>query len=72
VVNEEQPVSEVNWQEHRVVPGLENLGRAIVDPSGVPSGSPANFEKTRGMASIGEPPNIADVITALAEEFKDI
>lgn len=30
------------------IPGLEALGRAIVDEAGVPSGSPANFEATRG------------------------
>lgn len=30
------------------VPGLEHLGRAIVDANGSPSGSPANFEYTRG------------------------
>lgn len=31
-----------------VVPGLEHLGKAIVDERGAPSGSPANYEKLRG------------------------
>lgn len=31
-----------------VIKGLEHLGRAIVDDAGVPSGSPANYEATRG------------------------
>lgn len=30
------------------VPGLEHLGRAIVDERGMPSGSPANYEYLRG------------------------
>lgn len=30
------------------VAGLEHLGRAIVDSHGFPSGSPANYEHTRG------------------------
>lgn len=30
------------------LPGLEHLGRAIVDEQGMPSGSPANYEATRG------------------------
>lgn len=30
------------------IPGLEHLGRAIVDEAGIPSGSPANWENLRG------------------------
>ena len=39
------------------VEGLESLGRAIVDSQGAPSGSPANFEYTRGKSG-------QDMITA--------
>jgi hypothetical protein len=43
------------------VEGLESLGRAIVDAQGAPSGSPANFEHTRGKSGF-------DQITAADKE----
>lgn len=52
------------------VPGLEHLGRAIVDEAGVPSGSPANFEATRGKgAEPLTPEAYADIVTAIAADL---
>lgn len=63
---EEQPI---NWDEHEPVPGLEHLGRAIVDEAGIPSGSPANYENTRGIRSNIPLPNVADIVTAINSDF---
>lgn len=42
-------MSEIDPFEGREpIAGLEHLGRAIVDEAGQPSGSPANYEATRG------------------------
>lgn len=37
------------FHNHAPLAGLEKLGRHIRDRHGAPSGSPANFEATRGM-----------------------
>lgn len=58
------------FAEAVVIPGLEHLGRAIVDANGVPSGSPANFEATRGKgAEPLTPEAYADIVTAIASEL---
>jgi hypothetical protein len=44
---------------------LEYLGRAIVDADGMPSGSPANFEVTRG--STYPPGWVGGAVAAAAE-----
>lgn len=52
------------------VPGLEHLGRAVVDENGAPSGSPANYEATRGRT--GKEPDaaaIADMVDKIGAEF---
>lgn len=49
------------------VPGLEKLGRAIVDERGEPSGSPANYEKTRGMDGL-KPVNVAKTVSKLKND----
>lgn len=49
------------------IEGLEHLGRAIVDAAGVPSGSPANYEKLRG-ATGQKPVDVAPVIDRLLED----
>lgn len=36
------------FEGYSPLPGLEHLGRHITDANGMPSGSPANFEATRG------------------------
>lgn len=36
------------FEGYEPIPGLEHMGRAIVDANGMPSGSPANFEASRG------------------------
>jgi hypothetical protein len=38
------------------LPGHEELGRAILDVHGQPSGSPANYEATRGSPSVDSGP----------------
>lgn len=49
------------------IEGLEHLGRAIVDANGIPSGSPANFEATRGKgAYVMSEQDRAKIIAALA------
>lgn len=50
-------------------PGLENLGAAIVDANGIPSGSPANYETLRGAGGDAAPadfdlPTLAQRIAA--------
>lgn len=37
------------FRHAEVIPGLEHLGRGIVDENGQPSGSPANYEALRGI-----------------------
>jgi hypothetical protein len=49
------------------LPGLENLGRAIVDAAGVPSGSPANYEHLRG-ATGAKPVDVAAEVAKLAAD----
>lgn len=54
----------------KTVPGLDHLGRAIVDESGVPSGSPANYEALRGRT--GNEPDaatVAEIVNSIAAEF---
>lgn len=48
------------------VAGLEYLGRAIVDANGQPSGSPANYEATRGADHPAGLPIAADADAAIA------
>lgn len=79
MVNEETSSSDISagqeqeptpdWSKLSPVQGLEHLGAAIVDANGIPSGSPANYETTRGQT--GEPPlpNPSDVIAAINTEF---
>jgi hypothetical protein len=52
------------------LPGLEALGRAVVDAYGNPSGSPANFEALAGKDAYRLPSDVspdppADVLAAL-------
>ncbi len=55
------------------VPGLEHLGRAIVDANGIPSGSPANYEALRGKGVPEEDlPDIQAVIAAIGAEFPNV
>lgn len=64
------------FEGYSPLPGLEHLGRHITDPSGMPSGSPANFEALRG-ASYPEGYPVAGqavvdaeaIIAALRKEF---
>lgn len=59
-----------DFADAKPVPGLEHLGRAIVDEAGVPSGSPANYEALRGRT--GREPDaaqIADIVDSIAAEF---
>lgn len=63
------------------VRGLEHLGRAILDKQGQPSGSPANYEATRGqvdptvastggeITASGEPPQLAVDTEAIIEQI---
>ena len=57
------------------LPGLEHLGRHILDRSGAPSGSPANFEALRGKVDESEavaplsPEEIDAAVRALIAEF---
>lgn len=44
------------FAEAEPVAGLEHLGRAIVDMNGQISGSPANYEKTRGISYVEPTP----------------
>ncbi len=64
-----QDVSEVDWNERNTVPGLEHLGKAIVDDNGIPSGSPANFEYTRGRTGVANLPDVNEVIAGINSEF---
>lgn len=58
------------FEGHDVIPGLEHLGRAIVDKNGIPSGSPANYENLRGKGVPEEDlPDPQAVIAALQAEF---
>ena len=54
---------------HAPLDGLEHLGRHIVDASGVPSGSPANFEQLRGSTGRADPSVVANALDALRAEF---
>jgi hypothetical protein len=65
----EQEISEVDWSAHSEVPGLEHLGKAIVDDNGQPSGSPANYERTRGSRGAQDLPNVSELVTAINAEF---
>lgn len=57
------------FKDAQPIPGLEHLGRAIVDANGVPSGSPANFEATRGKGEMPlNPQAYADIVAAIAAE----
>jgi hypothetical protein len=49
------------FEGHEPVAGRESLGRVIRDAAGQLSGSPANYEGTRGVES-------ASVVTPLTEE----
>lgn len=52
-----------------IIPGLEHLGLAIVDANGVPSGSPANFEATRGKgAYVLSEEDRAEIVARIASE----
>ena len=62
---------EVDWSTKEPVPGLEHLGRAIVDAQGQPSGSPANYEVTRGATDQEVLPPAADVVASIAKEFEN-
>ena len=70
--NEEPVENAADFKDAEVIPGLEHLGRAIVDENGVPSGSPANFEALRGKSgeSISETEK-QKIIADLAAEFPD-
>ena len=52
----------------QIVPGLDHLGRAIVDASGVPSGSPANYENTRGAGTVQSNVDIKAIVADLATD----
>lgn len=56
------------FENAETVPGLEHLGRAIVDGQGQPSGSPANYEATRGKSHEPLPP-AEDVIEAIKAQL---
>lgn len=62
---------ENEFEGKEALPGLEHLGRAIVDENGVPSGSPANFENLRGRTSPGFRPQreAEEIIAQLRDEF---
>lgn len=51
------------FEDAQPIPGLEHLGRAIVDERGAPSGSPANYENLRG--ADGLPPVDVEATAAL-------
>jgi len=64
---------QTGFETAMVIPGLEHLGRAIVDKSGVPSGSPANYEALRGSEQQGPSKEFVDsVIAKIAAEFGDV
>lgn len=72
VGNTAQPLDDGDpFEGKEPVPGLEHLGRAIVDENGIPSGSPANYEVTRGANNMQPLPPLSEIISAVAEEFKD-
>jgi hypothetical protein len=50
-----EEMQEDKFATAQVVPGLEALGKGIVDKYGRPSGSPANWEATAGLTSEPEP-----------------
>lgn len=63
------------FEGHSPLPGkLASLGRHIVDASGQPSGSPANFEALRGKSYENLPTaeDAAATIAALEAEFGDL
>ena len=63
------------FEGHEPLPGkLESLGRHIRDASGMPSGSPANFEALRGKSYEDLPgaDDAAAVIAQLEAEFGDL
>lgn len=68
---DETPIQPDDFEAAGVIPGLEHLGRAIVDAAGVPSGSPANFEALRGAQGAGaqEAPDIEAQVRAILEQF---
>ncbi len=63
------------FEGHEPLPGLEPLGRHIRDASGVPSGSPANFEHLRGkldesaVVPVLDEATIAAQVAAILAEF---
>lgn len=58
------------FEGYEPLPGLEHLGRHIVDSQGQPSGSPANFEHLRGHDSPAlNATAYNDVLSALQAEF---
>ncbi len=61
-----------------IIKGLDHLGRAIVDASGVPSGSPANYEALRGATHPSGLPvaaqavaDVESIIARLRQEFPE-
>lgn len=50
------------------IEGLEHLGRAITDAAGVPSGSPANYEATRGLSGAQAPVDVNAIVANLATD----
>lgn len=63
------------FEGHSPLPGkLASLGRHIVDASGQPSGSPANFEALRGKSYENLPTaeDAASTIVALEAEFGEM
>lgn len=68
--SEVTPEAAPDFASAEPLPGLEHLGRAIVDEAGVPSGSPANYENLRGKGAYSISNEARDKILAdLAAEF---
>lgn len=58
-----------------IVPGLESLGRGVLDKQGRPSGSPANWEATAGKSDEPEPLTpeaAADEIARIGEQLIEL
>lgn len=52
------------------VPGLEHLGRAIVDMNGQPSGSMANYERTRDISYVPPTPEeLAEQVSSIGDQI---
>ena len=70
-----QPETTDPFEGHEPLPGkLESLGRHIRDASGMPSGSPANFEALRGKSYEYLPTaeDAAAAVAAIEAEFGDL